>query len=163
MLLLTALQSLLILDEDTAQPVKSFHKSFPDFVTDPDRCIDPRFYISPGNSHLQLTISCLTLLNDGLEQNLFNLPDYALNTEIKDLQARINSRISVALRYACQSWHNHLTNMSKGDITDVISLLHFFLEEKFLAWLEVLSIIKSTRGAAVALEVLMAWLQEVCV
>jgi len=50
--LLTAVQSLLILDEDPTQPVKPFHKSFHDFVTDPSRCIDKRFYISPGNLHL---------------------------------------------------------------------------------------------------------------
>jgi len=158
--LLMSVQSLLILDEDPTQPVKSFHKSFPDFVTDPSCCIDKRFYISPGNLHLQLAISCLRVLNNGLEQNLLSLPDYALNSEVKDLQTRIDGRISVALRYACQSWHNHLS-MSRGDVTDVISRIRIFLEEKFLAWLEVLSVLKATRGAVVALEKLMAWLQEV--
>ena len=160
-LLLTSVQSLLILDEDPTQPVKSFHKSFPDFVTDPSRCIDGRFYISPGNLHLELAINCLRVMNNGLEQNLLSLPDYALNSEVKDLQTRIDGRISVALRYACQSWHNHLNMSSRGDFTDVISRIRFFLEEKFLAWLEVLSVLKATRGAVVALEKLLAWLEEV--
>jgi len=35
MLFLTLAQSLFTLDEDSNQPVKLFHKSFPDFVTDP--------------------------------------------------------------------------------------------------------------------------------
>jgi len=158
--LLMSVQSLLILDEDPTQPVKPFHKSFPDFITDPSRCIDKRFYISPENLHLQLAINCLRVLNNGLEQNLLSLPDYALNSKVKDLQTRIDGRISVALQYACQSWHNHLS-MSRGDVTDVISPIRIFLEEKFLAWLEVLSVLKATRGAVVALEKLMAWLQEV--
>jgi len=160
-LLLTSVQSLLILDENPTQPVKSFHKSFPDFVTDPSRCVDSRFYISPESLHLQLAVNCLRVLNNGLEQNLLDLPDYVLNSEVKDLQRRIDGRISVVLRYACQSWHNHLS-MSRGDVTDVISHIRSFMEEKFLAWLEVLSVLKSTRVAVVALEKLMAWLQEVC-
>jgi len=160
LLLLESVQSLLVLDEDPNQPVKSFHKSFPDFVTDPSRCTNTRFYISPENLHMQLAMNCLTLMNN-LQQNLLNLPDYALNSEVNGLQTRIDGCISVALRYACQSWHHHLTN-SRGDVTDVISRLRFFLEEKFLAWLEVLSVLKATRGAVVALEQLLAWLQVVC-
>jgi hypothetical protein len=156
-LLLASVQSLLILDEELTQPVKSFHKSFPDFITDSSRCTDPRFYISPGNMHLELAVNCLRLMDNGLEQNLLNLPDYALNSEVKDLQTRIDSRISVALQYACLSWHNHLS-MDQ----DVISGLRNFLEKKFLAWLEVVSVLKATRGAIVALEKLMSWLQEVC-
>ena len=38
--LLTLVQSLLVFDEDSDQPVKPFHKSFPDFITDPSRCTD---------------------------------------------------------------------------------------------------------------------------
>jgi hypothetical protein len=45
---------------------------------------------------------------------------------------------------------------------NVISSLHIFLEEKFLAWLEVVSVLGAVRGAVVALEQLVPWLQEVC-
>jgi hypothetical protein len=160
-LFLTLVQSLLALGEDFNQPVKPFHKSFPDFITDPSRCTDTRFYISPEKMHLELAMNCLRMMNDGLEQNLLSLPDYALNSEVKDLQTRINDRISIALQYACRSWHNHLTEI-RGDVTDVVSYLRIFLEEKFLAWLEVVSAIGAVGGAVVALESLMPWLQEVC-
>jgi hypothetical protein len=105
--------------------VKPFHKSFPDFITDPSRCTDTRFYISPGNLHLELAMNCLRMMNDGLEQNLLSLPDYALNSEVEDLQTRIDDRISIALQYACRSWHNHLTK-TEGDVTDVVSYLRCF-------------------------------------
>ena len=159
-LFLTWVQSLLTLGEDPIQPVKPFHKSFPDFITDPSRCTDTRFYISPGNIHLELAMNCLGMMNEGLEQNLLSLPDYALNSEVKDLETRINDRISIALRYACRSWHSHLTR-AEGDFTEVVSRLHVFLEEKFLAWLEVVSTIGAVGGAAVGLERVMSWLQEV--
>ena len=100
-------------------------------------------------------------MNDGLEQNLLSLPDYTLNSEVEDLEKRIDNRICVALRYACQSWHNHLTGTG-GEVTDVIPHLRVFLEENFLAWLEVVSVLGTARGAVTALEQLVPWLQEVC-
>ena len=160
-LFLTLAQSLLVLDDDPNQPVKPFHKSFPDFITNPSRCTDPRFYISPEHLHSELIMGCLRVMNDGLKQNLLSLPNYALNSEVKDLQTRIDDHISATLRYACQSWYNHLTETG-GDITSVISHLHVFLEEKFLAWLEVVSVLGATRRAVAALEKLVHWLQEVC-
>jgi len=160
-LFLTLVQSLLTLSEDINQPVKSFHKSFPDFVTNPSRCTDTRIYISPKKRHLELAMSCLRMMNNKLAQNLLSLPDYSLNSEVEDLQARIDDRISIALQYACRSWHNHLTEID-GDVAKVVSDLRIFLEEKFLAWLEVVSIIGAVGGAVVALERLMAWLQKVC-
>ncbi|KAF9643341.1 hypothetical protein BDM02DRAFT_3151691, partial [Thelephora ganbajun] len=157
---LTLLQSLLAFDEDSSQPVKPFHKSFPDFITDPSRCTDTRFWISPKILHLELAMNCLRVMNDGLELNLLSLPDYALNSEVEDLQARIDDCISDALRYACRSWHSHLIK-TEGDVADVISRLRVFLEENFLVWLEVVSVLGAVRGAIVGLEQLASWLQEV--
>jgi len=159
-LFLTLVQSLLALGEDFDQPVKPFHKSFPDFITDPSRCTDTRFYISPGDLHLGLSMNCLRMMNDGLEWNILSLPDYALNSEVEDLETRIDDRISIALQYACRSWHSHLT-MTTGDVTDIVSHLRIFLEEKFLAWLEVVSVVGAVGGAVVGLEKLTPWLQEV--
>jgi len=160
-LLLTLVQSLLTLDEDFNQPVKPFHKSFPDFITDPSRCLDMRFYVSPKDVHLELARNCIRLMNNGLEQNLLSLPDYVLNSEVEDLQTRIKDRISVGLEYACRSWHIHLTRTA-GDVSSIISDLRVFLKEKFMAWLEVVSVLGAVREAVVGLEKLVPWLQEVC-
>ncbi|KAF9643346.1 hypothetical protein BDM02DRAFT_3191803 [Thelephora ganbajun] len=160
-LFLTLVQSLLAFDEDSSQPVKPFHKSFPDFITDPSRCTDLRFRISPRSLHLEPAMNYLRVMNDGLERNLLSLPDYALNSEVEDLETRIDNRISDALRYACRSWHSHLTK-AEGDVTEVISHLRVFLEEKFLAWLEVLSVLGTVGGAIVGLEQLISRLQEAC-
>ena len=160
MLYLTLIQSLLVIGEDFDQPVKPFHKSFPDFIVDPSRCVDPRFFISPGPLHLELAMNCLRLMNNELEQDLLSLPEYVLNSEVMDLQMRIDGRISIALQYACRSWHNHLAE-ARGEIADVIPYLRIFLEEKFLAWLEVLSVVGDVGSASVGLEKLMLWLQKV--
>ena len=159
--LLRLVQSLLKLPEDPDSPALPFHKSFPDFITDPLRCSDKRFHIPHEAGHLELALDCLKLMSNSLEQNLLSLPNYALNSEVKDLQARTNDNISTALKYACKSWCNHLIEV-KGDISGIIPALHAFLQERFLAWLEVLSVIGATRDAVVALERLMLWLWKVC-
>ena len=163
-LFLILVQSLLTPDENSNLPIKPFHKSFPDFITNSLRCHDKRFYIPPRSLHLDLATNCLRLMNDGLEQNLLSLPDYALNSEVKDMPTRVKDRVSVALEYACQSWHNHLNDTEDGfeDTTNIVSHLHFFLEEKFLAWLEITSVLGAARGAVVALQKLISWLQKVC-
>jgi len=162
MRILTLIQSLLVIDEeDPNYPVKSFHKSFPDFVTDPSRCLNERFYISPGTLHQELTINCLRLMKGTLKQNLLSLPDYALNQEVEDLPERIKDHISPALEYACKFWHNHLTE-TRDDITCILDALCDFLKQKFLPWLEVVSVLGTAREAVVALGKLILWLQEVC-
>ena len=161
MMILMLVQSLLILSDDPNYPVKPFHKSFSDFIVDPSRCLNKRFYISPETLQQKLTIDCLGLMNNALEQNLLSLPDYALNCEVKGLPDRIKDYISPALEYACKSWHNHLTK-TKEDIGHILTALHIFLAEKFLPWLEVISILGAARDAITGLEKLILWLQEVC-
>ena len=86
--LLQLIQSFLKLHKDPDSPVLPFHKSFPDFITNPLRCPDERFHISPRTSHLKLVLSCLKLMNGSLEQNILSLPSYVLNSEVEDLEAR---------------------------------------------------------------------------
>ena len=52
--------------------------------------------------------------------------------------------------------------MVRGDVSAIVSTLRSFMHERFLAWLEVLSVTGAAKNATVALEKLMLWLQEVC-
>ena len=161
MRILTLVHSLLVLNEDPNQPVKPFHKSFPDFITDPSRCLSKRFHISPDILHHQLTLDCLGLMTRSLKWNLLSLPEYALNTEVKDLEERVKNHISPALEYACKSWYNHLTGTGEN-AAYILTALHIFLENNFLSWLEVLSVLGAARYAVDALENLIQWLPKVC-
>jgi len=162
-MILTLVQSLLVLNKDPDYPVKPFHKSFPDFITDPPRRLERRFYIPLSAHHHELTINCLRLINGALKKNLLSLPGYALNQEVKDLQERVKANISPALEYACTSWYNHLTEIrTEEDTTCILDTLRIFLKHKFLPWLEVISVLGAARNAVVGLEGLIQWLQEVC-
>jgi len=159
--LLGLIQSLLVLPEDPFHPVQPFHKSFPDFITDPARCTDLRFYISP-DSHIELLLHCLDLMAKSLKKNICSIPNYALNSEVDDLPKRIEDNgVNGGLEYACRSWYKHLV-VTEHRTLDVLSALRGFLTEKFVAWLEVLSALGAVGDAARALIAAVKWLNEVC-
>ena len=159
--LLDSIQSLLVLRDDIDHPIRPFHKSFLDFITESTRCDDPRFYISP-DYHTDLVLCCLKLLAKSLKKNMCSIPDYALNSEIPDLPKRIDDGgIRGALKYACRSWYKHLI-ATNHRTADVVSALRCFLEEKFLFWLEVSSVLGAVGDVAHALNTTIKWLTEVC-
>ena len=161
--LLSSVHSLLILPEDINQPVRPFHKSFPDFIVDPARCTNPRFCVHPPDQHAELLVGCLELMTRKLKRNMCELPDGVTNAEVEDLKERTEQHISKALEYACRSWHKHLDPTISTQKPEITRVLHRFLEERLLFWLEVLSVLGATREAADALEATEKWLDVCCV
>ena len=157
---LSSMQSLLIL-HDADRPVRPFHKSFPDFIVDEARCTNERFRVSPPSHHLHLLVKCLELVIQKLEKNMCKLPDAVTNSEVDDLEKKVGKFVDPALRYACKSWHKHLVGERVAPTSAITSTLHRFLENKFLFWLEVLSVIGAVREAVDALQMVAKWL-EVC-
>ena len=157
--LLSMVHSLLLL-QDVNSPVRPFHKSFPDFIVDPTRCTNKRFYIFPPNHHPELLVGCLKLMNQKLKMNMCKLKDAVVNRDVSDLGERIGEHIIPALQYACSSWHKHLTEHTILT-PEITSVLHHFLKKKFLYWLEVLSVTGATTEALDALRTVAKSL-EVC-
>ncbi|KAF9784394.1 hypothetical protein BJ322DRAFT_1211430 [Thelephora terrestris] len=159
--ILSSAQSLLIFHEDINSPVRPFHKSFPDFIIDLDRCTDKRFHISPPAHHSELLIGCLDLMNQTLEKNMCRLPDAVANSDVSDLKERVEQSINPGLQYACKLWHTHLSGPAMLINTPKITAaLHQFLETKFLFWLEVLSVVGAARNAIDALQAVADQLKE---
>ena len=162
-LLLSSVSSLLLLQEDHDHPVRPFHKSFADFITDPNRCTDTRFYISHPDHHFKILQFCLGLMDQSLKKDMCKLPDAVANSDVNDMKEKIDSYITSALRYACVSWHMHLVNMDTtlDHRRTITSALDQLLREKFLFWLEVVSVLGAVRNAVEAMRLTMDWL-EVC-
>ena len=160
--ILSSFNSLLI-HKDANHPVQPFHKSFPDFVTDPTRCTNQRFHISPPDHHLKVLVASLNLMNQTLEKNMCKLPEAVTNSDVCDLKERTEKYINPALQYACMSWHMHLINVGTlpAHAPTITTALCHFLEKKFLCWLEVLSVLGAVRNAVDALQAIVGW-SEVC-
>ncbi|KAF9784385.1 hypothetical protein BJ322DRAFT_846481 [Thelephora terrestris] len=152
--LLSSLRSLLILEGDISSPVRPFHKSFPHFITDPDRCTIKRFRVSPPAHHSELLIGCLNLMNRTLEKDICKLPDAVTGSDASDLKEKVEQCICPGLQYACRSWHTHLVGGYKTLVNahEITCVIHRFLETKFLLWLEVLSVLGAARTALEALQ-----------
>jgi len=123
-----------------SQVFQIHHKSFPDFITDFERCkMGPPFFIDPKIHNLRIAKRCLRIMDQCLKQNICDLgPNdwFKDNSQIRHLTQNC---ISLELAYACTYWASHLN--AGGLDNDVELLLEHFSSNHLLAWLEVVSII----------------------
>ena len=82
-----SLHSLLLIPDKPEDPIHTFHKSFPDFLTDPEQCKDNQFFVEPVSHHAEILLSCLGLMGKKLKKNICNLDDHVVLSEVKDLSA----------------------------------------------------------------------------
>ena len=135
-----SLHSLLLVPESTEDPICIFHKSFPDFLMDPDRCEDKRFFVEPAGHHAEILLACLRLMGNRLKKNICNLDDHVILNEVKDLPSRQRDHIGDALKYACQFWTKHLLEIPSHSpcAEEVQKAIDKFFTVHLLHWIEVL-------------------------
>lgn len=144
---------------DSSLPIVPLHTSFRDFLTDQKK--SGHFYINLDEAHYELTHSCVALMLHGLKFNICQLESsYLANNDVPAIQSRIMENISPALSYACRFWDDHLKTTDFGH--DLLIRLQSLVAEKFLFWLEVLSLTNSVHVASPALLTLQTWLASKC-
>ena len=143
--ILSRLGSLLsnVNSSDKNLPIIPLHTSFRDFLTNKDKSGD--FYVGFHHAHHQLAHSCLNLLLDpldGLKFNICNLEtSYLANDDVPDLHTRVDEHIPPALLYACRFWDDHLKHTDfKMNLFRKVETL---FKEKFLFWMEILSLTRN--------------------
>ncbi|KZP24074.1 hypothetical protein FIBSPDRAFT_429067 [Athelia psychrophila] len=133
------------------KPARTFHKSFPDYLTDRARCSSEPWFIDMQEHHRALTIHSFRLMKSQLRFNICNLTDsHLLNKDVPGLPARVQSSIPDSLSYVCRFWMDHLHPSPTGDNAMLSSILDFF-EHGFFYWLEVLSLLQQVPTAVIAL------------
>jgi hypothetical protein len=112
--------------------VSTLHASFVDFLTTSGRTPD-NIRITLSSAHRDLAHGCLNIMNTSLR---FNIADcktsYLLNS------GQPLATIAAPLKYASLHWAHHID--AANDATSLLPDLEMFLFEKFLFWLEVLSV-----------------------
>jgi hypothetical protein len=92
------------------QPVRAFHPSLHDFITNGSRCTDPLFVVDPATEHGRLAARCFQQMQGTLRKDICGIGDPSLlNSEVPDLRDRILRHLSTVLCYACLYWHVHLS------------------------------------------------------
>ena len=153
------LHSLLHIPDSEDEPIRVFHKSFPDFLTDRRRCKDERFFVDPGVHHEELLFSCLDLMKKDLKKNICGLDNYAVLSEVEDLSARREKCIGDSLGYACRFWTKHLAKVPRDGLhaKRVQEAIGEFFAKRLLWWVEVLSIVGHLAAAVPAIDDVRQW------
>jgi hypothetical protein len=86
-------------------------------------------------------------MNWDLKYDICKIEDYSLlNSEVGDLQSRLNGHLSAELRYACKYWIVYLIDSLEPD-ESLRSELRAFCSERLLQWIEALSLLKALPSA----------------
>ncbi len=135
-----SLGSLLYRGEGANGAIRVRHLSISDYFLS-DRC---GYQGNLREAHAQQGIACLDTMVKELRFNICKLDDSRLaNTNVKDLQSRIEENISDPLQYSSLYWSNHLCFSPDSLTRDprVLGKLKGFFEGLYpLFWIEVLSI-----------------------
>ena len=136
------IRSLLLVPDNEDDLIRPFHQSFLDFLTDPARCNDERFFIDPPVHHADLLFSCLDLMGEKLMKNICDLNGCPLLSEVKDLPDRKKASVGEALEYACRFWAKHLSEVpsSGPHVERVKAAIDEFFTTRLLFWIEALSL-----------------------
>jgi hypothetical protein len=159
---LNGLHSLLVIPADTLRPIRFHHKSFPDFLTNQDRCTDTRFYIDTNEHHFFIMQRCFSIMNKQLKRNICGLERYAKNDSLSS--AKRDECIDATLKYSCRYWDKHLLDDSRRDerMQDTTArLLDDWLKTKLLQWFEALALLRDLGRAGESLNNVKEWLTSV--
>jgi hypothetical protein len=144
-LYLSWLTSVIHIPDQPGAVVAPFHASFPDFITNPDRCSPRRCplfrSLVASEGHELIALKCLKLMNRSLKYNICRMPKELTVSRRERANSPENvGKISEALKYSSIYWADHLAEVKDFD-TVLIDSLRVFLHEHILHWIECLSIL----------------------
>ncbi|KLJ06195.1 hypothetical protein EMPG_10376 [Blastomyces silverae] len=143
------LHSLLLVPNSEEEPIQTLHLSFPEFLSDPERC-PTEFLIDRNITHAKLTERCLESMSNILTKDIcgLKLPG-TLAKEVE--QATVAKYIPNHVQYACRYWINHLLATDLTPFMD--ETIYRFLRDHILHWFEALSLLgKIGEGANMIVE-----------
>ena len=155
------LHSVIIVPADKSKEIHVFHKSFPDFLQDHQRCTNSKFYINSATHHSDITISCLGLVMK-LKENPCSLPPFTMNQDIVNPPQLLERKLGGAVRYACGYWARHLSLSSvSSDKTGQFIALVTRAFKSAPSWIEVMSLENKLEEVIYSMYSLLNWLEKV--
>jgi hypothetical protein len=157
--IMRSLHSVLLVPDNREDPIQIFHKSFPDFLTDPERCKDKRFFVNPSIHHQEILLLCLDLMKERLKRNICGLDDLVSLGKVEDLPVSRKSHIGDTLGYACQFWTRHLLEIpsNSSDVEEVHKAIDNFFTTLLLYWIEALSLMENLDVAVYSINNIGKW------
>ena len=134
---LADLHTILLIPKENKDDIRLHHATVRDFLLDKSRCKNLDFWVDSRQVHLLLAKNCLRLMSR-MKRNICRIE--SPSTTVEDISStQSDEYISPELRYACLNWAEHLRQSGAKPFDH--DETHQFLEEHFLHWLEVVSIL----------------------
>ena len=139
----------------TGDPLRFIHQSFVDFLMDSEGC-HSSFLFSTAIQSRTLLLGSLRAMKSELKFNICKMEtSHVIHDEIPDLKERVDQNISMHLQYACRFWTDHI---HKCDFDEQIaSDVEDFMANKFLYWLEVMSLVREVNRVTQGLRSVVTW------
>ncbi|KAG8780932.1 hypothetical protein FRC12_022430 [Ceratobasidium sp. 428] len=143
-----SLSSVLYTDQNLNDAIRISHPSFMDFIIDRSRskelCVDLE------RQNTLLAECCFGVMVDGLKFNICGLETFdRFNSDVQDLDSRVQAAILPHLSYSCLYWSSHLTDAQLNGLETC--LRGFLFGRTLLYWIEALSLLGELSMAAASL------------
>lgn len=145
-----------------------YHKSFFDFMCDPQRSHIETFnglfmnltcYTSVH--HTVLVHACFNIMQS-LQFNICHHPSsFLLDKEVLDLVSQIKKNIPPPLQYSSRHWVHHLVQ-SKQEDKELYQNIKEFCYNKSIFWIEVMNLIGAKSQCNTLMILVTKWLSQVC-
>ncbi|KIM23482.1 hypothetical protein M408DRAFT_261961, partial [Serendipita vermifera MAFF 305830] len=134
------LSSLLYRDGSQKGGIRVRHISILEYLVGPSCPLDFRVDLKQANE--EIGSYCFQTMTTELRFNICGLEtSYRKNSEIENLNERVEENVSDTLQYSCLYWSSHLCADSNASSREICqSLDRFFKDNWVLYWLEVLSL-----------------------
>jgi hypothetical protein len=126
-----------ILDAPKGQScvLRLHHPSLRDFLLNEKRCTNTNFLVDEVQAHRMLAINCIRLMSTTLKKDICGLKNAGvLVTDVE--KSQIEHSLPPEVQYACLYWIQHL--QKSGTQLHDNDLVHQFLQQHLLHWLEAL-------------------------
>ena len=145
---LSHLHSILDIPTDHLRAIRLHHPSFRDFLLNKDRCSESDFWVNEEETHTALLEASLRIMNEALKMDICQ--HGTPGVLISDIdQVQIQHLFPPELQYACLYWISHCKSNDEQLLDD--GVVHNFLREHTLHWLEAMSWMGKTSEAIAAM------------
>ncbi|CAE6472865.1 unnamed protein product, partial [Rhizoctonia solani] len=156
---LEPLRSVLHISESATAPrVSTLHASFPEYILDEKRSNQ---FGCDGHIHNgKLAQLCFNRI--ARNQPQFNIcglqSSYIADEDVLGIKLRVEQAVPSELMYACQYWATHLDLGMRSK--EQVNLLHEFLSQRLLLWMEVLNLKRRMDIGVVQINKSIDWLKD---
>ncbi|KAJ3561272.1 hypothetical protein NP233_g10295 [Leucocoprinus birnbaumii] len=145
-----------VIDPDSCT-LRFSHQSFVDFLLSPD--CPPDFAIQESHEQHRLSELCLTTMSTQLRFNICKLETSSLkNDDVPNIETKVKEGISSLLAYSCCFVVDHLCFIETEDY--MMRLIETVFKERFLYWLEVMSLLKEINHTFLILRSIISWVKN---